>query len=196
MQEIKEWLKSGRSWSEGLVLISKYSKSKSIIGVLRQNGESPMTKRMMTEHLRKVAGQDQPKSADTSSLPSAHKKKQAHEPVNPTGGAEPVAVAELRKKANAHYAEMGVIHARLLPEPEQSVRKKLVEKFKVIQQAWAVMVDRLSAFDHTGVLPEEPVSKKKASLEALREAIITNLRSFGVKLRGLNVSKYLPIKRD
>lgn len=158
-----------------MVLISKYSKSKSILGVLRQNGENPMTKKMMEEHLRKVmknqlsVGSGQ--LAGKNSPPTPLLKKRGEKENSPPApllkkergetAMEPVSVAELRKKANAHYSEMGVIHARLLPEPEQSVRKKLVEKFKGIQKDWADMVDRIAGFENTGVLPEEPVSKKK-----------------------------------
>lgn len=158
------------------MLISKYSKSKSILGVLRQNGENPMTKKMMEEHLRKVmknqlsVGSGQ-LAGKKYSPPTPLLKKRGGEENSPPApllkkergetATEPVEVAELRKKANAHYSEMGVIHARILPEPEQGARKKLVEKFKVIQKDWADMVDRIAGFENTGVLPEEPVSKKK-----------------------------------
>jgi hypothetical protein len=80
--------------------------------------------------------------------------------------AEPVEVVELRKSANALYAEMGVLQARLLPEQETKDRKKLVDKFKAIQAQWAAKVSRLSVFENTGVLPLEEVDSKKKVMPA------------------------------
>ena len=163
MHEIEQWLKNGKAWEAGLVLLDKYGTIRSVYATLRKMGASKPTKEKLEQQLRKELKKLK-NPEDAKALPAAPVIK----PVDLSK------VEELTAQANKHYATMGALQARVLATADQSGRRKLYRDFLDAQFEFANAAFDRDYFEEHGVLPE-PVKKKISVVKSLPGSLYAEL---------------------
>lgn len=178
--EIQLWLEGGKNYQEGKALYSKYGKHKSLLATLKAMGDNRNCEKMLEERLRKILSDSKLRGLNTDGLliemphiGKATRKQTFH--VDDT-------LAKLQLEANAIYAQMGKVHARLLAvktdEERAELRTELIDK---LQAEWCIKVYQRDYYMKHGQFPpdEKPAKKETQSntLDSNNHARLMLLRS-------------------
>lgn len=161
MHEIDAWLKNGKQWGEGMLLLSKYGTIASVYSILAQAGETKPTKAKLENSLRNILAKTKAVAAPVHPAPVLTVTEQPAAPQ-----ADALEVAALTAQVNAAYSEMGVIHARILATDSQTHRASLYQEFLAKQRVFAELAHRRDHLQEYGTLPE-PVIKKVTNAKHL-----------------------------
>ena len=114
-ERILHWLKSDRTYNNGVAFYQKYGKSLSLKAILNRQGETTYNKNLLTEELRKLAGIDPDELKHLLSSPVTNvveeeatldaSENQLEEPT--TLGQQPELAETGKKKASPSVSEKG-----------------------------------------------------------------------------------------